>query len=67
MVIARSGQFPAALVTAACHSGGTSATGTTECPSSSSENTSGQISQQRACPWHLSGSTVTLIRPTLAK
>jgi alkylation response protein AidB-like acyl-CoA dehydrogenase len=44
-VIARSGQLPAARLAFASSPAGTSPTRTTECPSSSRTNTSGQISQ----------------------
>ena len=44
-VIARSGQLPAARLAFASSPAGTSPTRTTECPSSSRPNTSGQISQ----------------------
>jgi hypothetical protein len=44
-VMARSGQLPAARPAFASSPAGTSPTDTTECPSSSRENTSGQISQ----------------------
>ncbi len=49
-VMARSGQLPAARRAFASSPAGTSSVNTTECPSSSRENTSGQISQHWACP-----------------
>jgi hypothetical protein len=48
MLIARSGQLLAASRAFASNSGGTSGVVTNELPSSSIENTSGQMSQQRA-------------------
>ena len=64
--MARSGQFPTAWRTRSSSSGGTSGSGTWEIPSSSSWNTSGQISQHRACPWHSSWSTTALTGATVA-
>ena len=63
--MARSGQPAAARRVAACRDVGISPDGALAYPASSRLKTSGQMSQQRACPWHRSGSTVTLMAVSL--
>lgn len=61
-VIAHSGQLLTAFAASNLSSAGTRSTVTVACPTSSSENTAGQISQHRAWPSQRFGSALTFMR-----